>query len=166
MATITHKGTPIHTDGDLPEVGSKLPDFTLTDATLRDVSLSEWTGKKKLISIFPSIDTPVCAKSTKKFNDLAREHGNIVMLMVSADLPFAQTRFCKEEALDNVQVLSTMRSTEFARNYGVGITDGPMAGLTARAILVADENNTVLHSELVPEIGKEPDYDAALRALR
>lgn len=166
MATIKLKGTPVHTEGDIPAVGSRLPDFRLTDDKLRDVSLSEWAGKKKLISIFPSIDTPVCALSTRKFNDLARERDDTVMLMVSADLPFAQSRFCKEEALDNVQVLSTLRSEEFARNYGVGIKDGPMAGLTARAILVADENDIVLHSELVPEIGNEPDYEAALGALR
>ena len=165
MATITLKGSPVHTEGDLPSVGSKLPDFRLTDAKLRDVSLSEWTGKKKLISIFPSIDTPVCALSTRKFNDFAKDRSDAVMLMVSADLPFAQSRFCREESLDDVHVLSTMRSPEFARNYGVCLVDGPMAGLTARALIVADENNTVLHSQLVPEIGKEPDYDPAIKAL-
>lgn len=166
MATITLKGNTIHTAGDLPSVGRRLPDFQLTDANLRDVTLAEWTGKKKLISIFPSIDTPVCALSTKKFNDYASDRDDTVMLMVSADLPFAQSRFCKEEKLKHVHVLSTMRSEEFARNYGVGITDGPMAGLTARALLVADENNMVLHAELVPEIGNEPDYDAAVKALQ
>ncbi|CAN5223713.1 thiol peroxidase [soil metagenome] len=165
MATITLKGNPVQTTGDLPEVGSRLPDVRLTDSELRDVTLAEWAGKKKLISIFPSIDTPVCALSTKKFNDYASEHEDTVMLMVSADLPFAQSRFCKEEKLEHVHVLSTMRSEDFANNYGVGIKDGPMAGLTARALLIADENNMVLHSELVPEIGEEPDYDAALRAL-
>ncbi|MGH8494694.1 MAG: thiol peroxidase [Gammaproteobacteria bacterium] len=165
MATVTLKGNTVQTTGELPSVGTRLPDFQLTDANLRDVSLSEWEGKKKLISIFPSIDTPVCALSTKKFNDYARKHADTVMLMVSADLPFAQTRFCKDERLENVHVLSTMRAADFAKNYGVGIVDGPMAGLTARALLVADENNMVLHSELVPDIGNEPDYDAAMKAL-
>lgn len=165
MASVTLKGNPVKTSGELPSVGARLPDFQLTDENLRDVSLSEWEGKKKLISIFPSIDTPVCALSTKKFNDFARQHEDTVMLMVSADLPFAQSRFCKDEKLGSVHVLSTMRSPDFARNYGVGIVDGPMAGLTARALLVADENNMVLHSELVSEIGNEPDYDAAMKAL-
>lgn len=165
MATITLKGNEIHTAGELPRVGSKAPDFTLTDRELNDVSLSRWMGKKKLISIFPSIDTPVCALSTKKFNDYARTHDDTVMLMVSADLPFAQKRFCSDEGLDNVVPLSTMRSKDFGRNYGVEISDGPMAGITARAVVVLDENDTVVHSELVPEIGEEPDYQAALKAL-
>lgn len=165
MATITLKGNEIHTAGELPRVGSKAPDFTLTDRELNDVSLSRWMGKKKLISIFPSIDTPVCALSTKKFNDYARTHDDTVMLMVSADLPFAQKRFVSDEGLDNVVPLSTMRSKDFGRNYGVEISDGPMAGVTARAVVVLDENDTVVHSELVPEIGEEPDYQAALKAL-
>ncbi len=165
MATITLQGNEIHTSGELPRVGSKAPDFTLTDSDLNDVSLSRWMGKKKLVSIFPSIDTPVCAASTKKFNDYAREHDDTVMLMVSADLPFAHKRFCGAEDLENVHSLSTMRSGDFARNYGVLIADGPLAGLTARAVIVLDENDTVVHSELVPEIGQEPDYEAALKAL-
>jgi thioredoxin-dependent peroxiredoxin len=165
MATITLQGNEIHTAGEFPRVGSKAPDFTLTGRDLNDVSLSRWMGKKKLVSIFPSIDTPVCALSTRKFNDYARTHDDTVMLMVSADLPFAHKRFCGDEGLGNVVSLSTMRSADFARSYGVQIADGPLAGLTARAVLVLDENDTVVHAELVPEIGQEPDYEAALKAL-
>lgn len=165
MATITLHDNEIHTSGDLPRVGSKAPDFTLTGRDLNDVSLGNWTGKRKLISIFPSIDTPVCALSTRKFNEYARENPDAVMLMVSADLPFAQKRFCGDEGLENVQTLSTFRSDDFGRNYGVLIEDGPLQGLMARGVVVVDENDTVVHSELVPEIGQEPDYDAALKAL-
>ena len=165
MATITLRGKEIHTAGELPRVGSKAPDFTLTDKDLRDVGLSEWTGRKKLFSIFPSIDTPVCALSTKKFNEYARDHEDTVMLMISADLPFALGRFCNSERLANVVSLSSMRDRDFAEDYGVLIEDGPFAGLMARAIVVLDENDTVVHSELVSEIGQEPDYAAALKAL-
>ncbi|UCC13654.1 MAG: thiol peroxidase [Gammaproteobacteria bacterium] len=165
MATITLHDNEIHTSGDLPRVGSKAPDFTLTDGDLNDVSLGQWVGKKKLLSIFPSVDTPVCAVSTRKFNDFALEHDDTVMLMISADLPFAQKRFCGADELERIISLSTMRAPEFARNYGVLIEDGPLAGLCARAVVVLDENDTVVHSELVPEIGQEPDYDAALKAL-
>ena len=165
MATITLQGNEIHTAGEFPRVGSKAPDFTLTDRDLNDVALSRWMGKKKLLSIFPSIDTPVCATSTRKFNDYARTHDDTVMLMISADLPFAHKRFCGDEGLDNVVTLSTMRSDDFARGYGVQIADGPLTGLTARAVVVLDENDTVVHAELVPEIGEEPDYEAALKAL-
>ena len=165
MATITLHDNEIHTSGDLPKVGSKAPDFTLTNGDLNDVSLGEWVGKKKLLSIFPSVDTPVCALSTRKFNDYAREHPDTVMLMVSADLPFAQKRLCGADGLENVIPLSTMRSPEFGSNFGVMIEDGTLAGLCARAVLVLDENDTVVHAELVPEIGHEPDYDAALKAL-
>ncbi len=164
MATITLKGNEIHTNGELPKVGAKAPDFTLTDRDLKDISLDRFAGRRKLLNIFPSVDTPVCALSTKKFNDHAREHEDVVMLMISADLPFAQARFCGNEQLNNVQTLSTMRS-EFPRDYGVLIEDGPMAGLTARAVMVLDENNTVVHTQLVPEIAEEPDYEAALKAL-
>ncbi|MFU8896077.1 MAG: thiol peroxidase [Gammaproteobacteria bacterium] len=165
MSTITLQGNEIHTAGEFPRVGGKAPDFTLTDRELNDVSLSRWMGKKKLLSIFPSVDTPVCAESTRKFNEYARTHEDTVMLMISADLPFAQKRFCGDEGIDNVLTLSTMRSSDFARSYGVLIADGPFAGLTARAVLVLDENDTVVHSELVPEIADEPDYEAALKAL-
>ncbi len=163
--TITLQGNEIHTSGDFPKMGGKAPDFTLTDRDLTDVSLGMWMGKKKVLSIFPSVDTPVCALSTKKFNEYAREHDDTLMLMISADLPFAQKRFCGDEGLDNVLTLSTMRNHDFARNYGVLIADGPMAGLTARAVVVLDENDTVVHAELVGEIADEPDYEAALKAL-
>lgn len=165
MATITLKGNEIHTAGDIPVVGGKAPDFQLTNGDLQEVSVADFSETKKLLSIFPSVDTPVCAMSTKKFNDYAREHEDTVMLMISADLPFAQKRFCGDEGLENVHVLSTMRAPAFAKNYGVELVDGPLRGLTARAIVVLDENNTVLHSELVPEIAQEPDYEAALKAL-
>jgi thiol peroxidase len=165
MATITLHDNEIHTRGDLPRIGAKAPDFSLTDKNLSNVSIVEWTGRKKLLSIFPSVDTPVCALSTRKFNDYARENEDTVMLMISADLPFAQKRFCGAEELDNVITLSTMRSPDFPKNYGVLIEDGPLAGLTARAVVVLDENDTVVHAELVGDIGDEPDYDAALKAL-
>ena len=165
MATITVQGNEIHTAGELPRVGSKAPDFTLTNRDFNDLPLSHWMGKKKLLSIFLSIDTAVCAASTRKFNDYARTHDDTVMLMISSDLPFALKRFCGEEGLENVIPLSTMRSDDFARSYGVLIADGPLTGLTARAVLVLDENDTVVHAELVPEIGHEPDYEAALKAL-
>ncbi len=165
MATITLKGNEIHTAGDLPVVGGKAPDFQLTNGDLQEVSVADFSKTKKLLNIFPSIDTPVCAISTKKFNDYAREHDDTVMLMISADLPFAQKRFCGAEELENVQTLSTMRAPAFAKNYGVELVDGPLRGLTARAVVVLDENNTVLYSELVPEIAQEPDYEAALKAL-
>lgn len=165
MATITLKGSEIHTAGEFPRVGGKAPDFTLTDRDFNDVSLSRWMGKKKVLSIFLSIDTAVCAASTRKFNDFARTHDDTVMLMISSDLPFAHKRFCGDEGLENVVTLSTVRSDDFARAYGVLISDGPLAGLTARAVIVVDENDTVVHAELVPEIGQEPDYEAALKAL-
>ena len=165
MATITLKGTEIHTNGELPRPGDAAPDFNLVNADLGDVSLATYKGKRKLLSIVPSLDTPVCATSTKKFNDTAREKPDAVFLMIAADLPFAMSRFCKAEGTDNVVTLSMMRSRKFAKDYGVLIEDGPLAGITARAIVVIDENDKVIHSELVPEIAQEPDYDAAIAAL-
>jgi thiol peroxidase len=165
MAKITLKGNAINTNGALPKVGSKAPDFKLTTQELQDVSLQDFKGRKKLISIFPSIDTPVCALSTKKFNDYAREHGEVVMLMVAADLPFALSRFCGHEGLENVRPLSMMRDRSFAEDYGVLITDGPLAGITARAVVVVDGDDNVVYAEMVPEIAQEPDYNAALKAL-
>ena len=132
---------------------------------LENVSLSDFTGKKKLLNIVPSLDTPVCATSTRKFNETASKHPNTVVLIVSADLPFAQGRFCTVEGLENVIALSTMRSPAFATDYGVLIEDGPLAGITARAVVVLDENDKVIYSELVPEIAQEPDYEKALAAL-
>ena len=165
MATITLQGNEIHTNGDLPKAGDDAPDFSLVNAELGDVSLATYQGKKKLLSIVPSLDTPVCATSTKKFNDTAKEKSDAVFLMISADLPFAMSRFCTVEGTDNVIALSMMRSRNFAKDYVVLIEDGPLAGITARAIVVIDENNKVIHSELVPEIAQEPDYDAALALI-
>lgn len=165
MATITLKGTEIHTIGKLPAIGGKAPDFVLVDGDLNDVSLATYAGKKKLLNIVPSLDTPTCALSTKKFNETAGDYGNTVFLMVSADLPFAMGRFCSTEGTSDVIPLSMMRSRNFAKDYGVLIEDGPLAGITARAIVVIDENDNVVYTELVSEIADEPDYDKAKAAL-
>ena len=165
MATITLKGNEIHTNGELPAVGSPAPDFHLVDKDLNDVHLSDFKGKKKLLNIVPSLDTPVCATSTRKFNEAAAGRDDVVMLVISADLPFAMGRFCGAEGVDKVIPLSMMRSRNFAKDYGVLIEDGPLAGITARAIVVIDENDKVVYTELVPEIAQEPDYDKALAAL-
>ncbi|MEF8793717.1 thiol peroxidase [Thiohalorhabdus sp.] len=165
MAKVTLKGDPIHTSGELPEVGQAAPDFTLVDQDLAERSLADFAGKKKLLNIVPSLDTPVCAESTRRFNDYAASHDDTVMLIISADLPFAQKRFCGNEGLDNVVPLSMMRDKAFARDYGVLLEDGPFAGVTARAVVVLDENDRVAYRQLVPEIADEPDYDEALQAL-
>ncbi|MEE9551497.1 MAG: thiol peroxidase [Gammaproteobacteria bacterium] len=165
MATITLQGNEIHTNGDIPTVGSKAPDFVLADGDLNNVSLDTYKGKKKLLNIVPSLDTPVCATSTKKFNDAAKEKSDAVFLMISGDLPFAMSRFCSAEGTDNVIPLAMMRSRNFAKDYGVLIEDGPLEGITARAVVVIDEDDNVVYSELVPEIAQEPDYDKALAAL-
>jgi thiol peroxidase len=166
MAKIALGGSPINTNGDLPKVGAAAPDFKLTDGDLNDVSLANFKGKQKLLNIVPSLDTPVCATSTKKFNEHSAKYPNTVMLIISADLPFAMKRFCTAEHTDKVKTLSMMRDRHFAKDYGVLITDGPLAGITARAIVVIDENDKVKHVELVPEIKQEPNYDAALAALK
>jgi thioredoxin-dependent peroxiredoxin len=166
MANITLKGNPFHTCGNLPTVGSKAPDFVLVDGKLANKSLADFAGKKKLLSIVPSLDTPVCAMSTKKFDEHAKAHPDTVMLMISADLPFAQGRFCTAEGATNVVPLSLMRSRKFAEDYGVLIEDGPLAGVTARAVVVLDQNNKVVHSELVSEVAQEPNYEKALAALK
>ena len=165
MAKITLHGNASNTNGELPAVGSQAPDFSLVDGELNDVRLSNYAGKKKLLNIVPSLDTPVCATSTKQFNESAAGRDDVVMLVISADLPFAQGRFCTAESVDKVVPLSMMRSRNFAKDYGVLITDGPLAGITARAIVVLDENDKVVYTELVPEIAQQPDYDAALAAL-
>jgi len=165
MASITLKGSTISTNGELPAVGSDAPNFKLVDSSLADLTLADFAGKKKLLNIVPSLDTPVCATSTKKFNDYASAHSDAVMLMISTDLPFAMSRFCNAEGADNVISLSLMRSKAFAKDYGVLIQDGPLAGITARAVVVLDADNKVLYTELVPEIAQEPDYDAAIAAL-
>lgn len=165
MATVTLRGNTIHTHGELPAKGDQAPDFKLVNVDLKDVSLREFAGKRKILNIFPSVDTPTCALSVKAFNDHARKHPDVVMLQVSADLPFAQSRFCGNEGLDNVVALSMMRDRQFAEDYGTLISDGPLAGISARAVVVLDENDKVLYAELVPEIGQEPDYQAALKAV-
>jgi thiol peroxidase len=147
-------------------VGDKVHSFMLVDKDLNDVSLSKFEGKRKVLSIVPSLDTPVCAQSTRVFNEQASNLPNTVVLVISADLPFAQARFCGAEGLDGVVTLSAMRGRDFAKDYGVMITDYPLAGLMARAVIVLDENDTVLHAQLVPEIAQEPDYDAALAVLK
>lgn len=163
---VTLAGNPITVNGAFPKIGASAPDFSLVNKDLKDVSLKDFAGKKKVISIVPSLDTPVCAKSTRVFNEKAAAMPDTVVLVVSADLPFAMGRFCSTEGLANVVTLSTMRGGEFKRNYGVDITSGPLAGVTARAVLVLDENDVVRHAELVPEIKQEPDYGAALAALK
>lgn len=165
MATITLQGNEIHTNGDLPAIGDKAPDFVLVDKDLKNISLDEYVGKKKLLNIVPSLDTPVCATSTKKFADFAAERSDVVILIISADLPFAMSRFCTSENVDSVVTLSMMRDKSFAEDYGVLIQDGPLAGITARAVVVLDADNDITYSQLVGEIAEEPDYDAALKAL-
>ena len=166
MAQIKLRGNPINTNGDVPKPGSKAPDFHLTAADLSDVTLATYKGKKKLLNIVPSLDTPTCALSTKKFNEHAKGRNDVAMLIVSADLPFAQKRFCSAENTNTVVTLSMMRDRTFAKDYGVLIQDGPLKGITARAVVVIDENDIVKHAELVPEIAQEPNYDAALAALK
>ncbi|MCG5508881.1 thiol peroxidase [Ectothiorhodospira lacustris] len=165
MTRITLQGNPINTCGDLPKVGSAAPAFTLVDKELNDVNLSDFSGRKKILYITPSLDTGLCALSTKKFNDWVGDRDDVVVLVVSADLPFAQGRFCGAENVDKVKTLSMMRSRNFAKDYGVLIVDGPLAGITARAVLVLDAHDHVVYTELVPEIAQEPDYDAAYAAL-
>lgn len=164
MATLTFQGNPLHTSGELPVVGNKAPDFILVNSKLQDVTLASYVGKKKIITIVPSLDTPTCAASTRKFNEKAASLDNTVVLVVSADLPFAQCRFCEVEGLKDVTALSTFRSA-FADDYGVKLMDTILAGLTARAIVIIDENDTVIYTQLVSELANEPDYESALAAL-
>ncbi len=165
MATVTLEGETLNVGGHFPQVGETGHSFMLVDKDLKDVSLSEFAGKRKVLSIVPSIDTPVCATSTRVFNQRASEMNNTVVLVISADLPFAQSRFCGAEGLDKVIMLSTMRGRDFHKDYGVMITDPPLSGLMARAVIILDEKDRVIHTELVPEITQEPDYDAAIAAL-
>lgn len=164
MATITLKGNEIHTNGTLPEVGTAAPEFSLAGADLSNKSLADFAGQRKVLNVFPSVDTPVCALSVKAFNAQAASKDNTVVLNVSADLPFALKRFCGAEGIEGAVTLSSFRSN-FAQVYGLEITDGPLAGLCSRAVLVLDENNNVVYTEQVPEIAQEPNYEAALNAL-
>lgn len=163
--TVTLGGNPIEVSGSFPASGDQAPAFSLVGKDLADVTLASLAGKRKILNIFPSIDTPTCATSVRKFNEKASGLNNTVVLCVSADLPFAQARFCGAEGLDRVVTLSTMRGREFLEAYGVALSDGPLAGLAARAVVVLDGDDKVLHSELVAEIKDEPNYDAALKSL-
>ncbi|WP_373780246.1 thiol peroxidase [Neisseria dentiae] len=164
MAQVTLQGNPVEVGGAFLQQGQNAPDFQLTAGDLSEKTLADFAGKRKILNIFPSVDTGVCAKSVRTFNEKAAGLDNAVVLCISADLPFAQARFCGAEGIDNVVMLSTFRSG-FARDYGVAIDSGALKGLTARSVVVLDENNRVLHSELVGEIANEPDYAAALAAL-
>lgn len=165
MATVTLGGNPTHTNGELPKIGSKAPEFKLVDANLGEISLSSFEGQNVILNIFPSVDTSTCATSVRTFNKLASELPNTKVLCISRDLPFAQKRFCGAEGIDNVINLSDFRDASFAKDYGVLLTDGALNGLHARAIVVVDANGVVKHTELVAEIANEPNYDNALQAL-
>ena len=164
-STINFKGSPISVTGTFPAPGTTAPAFSLVAGDLSDVSLDAYAGQTKVLNIFPSVDTGTCAASVRKFNELAAGLSNTVVLCVSADLPFAQARFCGAEGLSNVVTLSTMRGQEFLAAYGVAIAEGPLAGVAARAVVVVDGDNQVIYSELVSELTSEPDYDAAIKAL-
>tara|TARA_B100001063_G_scaffold176326_1_gene165263 strand:+ start:788 stop:1288 length:501 start_codon:yes stop_codon:yes gene_type:complete len=166
MAKITLKGNEVNTNSDIVAKGSIAPDFILVDSDLQDVNLSSFDGKNKILSIVPSLDTPVCQKSTLVFNEKVAGLDDTVMLIVSSDLPFAMKRFCSSESLANVMPVSMMRSRNFAKDYGVLLVDGPLSGITTRAIVTISKDNKVLHSELVTEIADEPNYQAALDSIK
>lgn len=165
MHRITFQGKSYETYGELPSIGSRAPDFSLVNTDLRDVSFANFMGKRKVLNIFPSIDTPVCAKSVIVFDKIAENHEDVAMLMASYDLPFAHARFQQEHSLTRVVGLSAIRHAGFGENYGVQIVQGPLAGMFSRAVVVLDENNTVVYREQIEDIGSEPDYVAAFRAL-
>ena len=162
MATVKFKGSDVHSNGKLPEIGSIAPDFTLVDAGLQEIHLSDYKGKRVLLNIFPSLDTSTCATSVRKFNKWVSEKDNIVVLCISKDLPFAQSRFCGAEGLENVITASDFRYNTFATDYGVLLTDGPLKGLMARSVVALDENGKVLYTEQVAEITNEPNYDISV----
>ena len=166
MEKITFKGTPVHTYGKLPKVGSQAPCFTLTRSDLTELYCHDLKGRRIVLNIFPSLDTSVCATSVRKFNELAASLDNTTVVAISKDLPFAQSRFCTTEGIDNVIPVSAFRSAEFGKDYGVELIDGPLAGLLSRAVVVLDESGQIIYEELVPEITHEPDYDAAVKALK
>lgn len=166
MASVTLQGNTVNLNSDLPTIGSQAPDFVLTAQDLSDKTLKDFAGKKKILNIVPSLDTGTCALSTKKFNEKIAQYENTIVLVISADLPFAQDRFCKTEGTDKVITLSMMRSRTFAENYGVLIVDGPLKGIASRAVVVLDESDKVIYTELVSEIVNEPDYDKALEAVK
>lgn len=164
MAITAFKGNPTQTNGELPAIGSDAPDFALVAIDMSEKGLADFAGKKKILSINPSYDTPVCQVAARTFNERAAGLDDVVVLMVSADLPFAQKRFCSAEGIEDVVPLSTFRAS-FLKDYGVELIDGPLKGVSARAIVVLDENDKVIHTELVPDITQEPNYDAALAAV-
>jgi len=164
VAEITLKGNPIHTSGELPPVGATAKDFVLVSQDLAEVALSSFAGKRKVLNIFPSVDTKVCATSLKTFYNKLKSRDDVVVLNISADLPFAFKRFCGAEGVENAHTLSTFRST-FADDYGLKMVDGPLKGLCSRSVVVLDAHNKVIYTEQVPEIGQEPNYDAAIAAL-
>lgn len=166
MSNVTLGGHAVTLAGNFPKVGDTAPDFNLVAGSLKDKTLAAFEGKRKVLNIVPSLDTPTCATSTRKFNEAAASLENTQVLVISGDLPFAQGRFCTTEGLKNVFALSAFRDAAFKKNYGVEIVDGPLAGLTARAVVILDESNKVIYTQLVPEIKDEPDYDAALAALK
>jgi thioredoxin-dependent peroxiredoxin len=165
-SSVTLKGNPVDVAGNLPKIGSTAPNFNLVDKALADVTLETYAGKRKVLNIFPSVDTPTCAASMRAFNKHAASLNNTVVINISADLPFAQTRFCAAEGIENVVNLSTMRGRDFLMNYGVLLFTSKLAGLAARAVIVIDEKNIIKYIELVPEIANEPNYDSALAALK
>lgn len=165
MAKITFKGNPVNTSGNLPQTGTQAPDFSLVKGDLSEAKLSDFKGKNVVLNIFPSIDTGVCAASVRKFNKDASTLNNTVVLCISADLPFAASRFCAAEGLENVVTLSTFRNPSFAQDYGLLMTDGPLHGLLARSVVVVNAEGKVVHTELVPEIAQEPDYNSAINSI-
>ncbi len=165
MHQITYDGKSYRTYGELPSIGSRAPDVSLVNTDLQDVSLANFMGKRKVFNIFPSIDTPVCAKSVIVFNRIAANHDDVTMLMVSYDLPFAHARFHEQHSLTHVVGLSAIRHAGFGENYGVQIVEGPLSGMFSRAVVVLDENNTVVYRQQIADIGDEPDYIAAYKAL-
>lgn len=165
MASITLGGNPVHTNGELPQTGTKAPEFQLVKNDLSVVSLADFAGSKLVLNIFPSVDTGTCAASVRQFNQKAANLENTKVLCISRDLPFAQKRFCGAEGLENVVNLSDFKDGSFSKNYGLEITDGPLAGLSSRVVIVVDENGTIQYTEQVAEIADEPDYEAALSAL-
>lgn len=166
MAKVTFKGSTVNTHGELPKVGSKLPDFKLTKSDMSDVSLNDFKGKAIILNIVPSLDTGTCAASARAFNKKIKELRNAIVLTISRDLPFAQKRFCDAEGIDSVITLSALRSMDFGTSYGVTIVDSPLAGLFSRAVLVADTSGKILYTEQVAEIANEPNYDEALKAAK
>lgn len=166
MAQVTLRGNPVQTIGNLPAVGEAAPGFTLVDKELQEVTLAAYAGQKVVLNIFPSVDTPTCAMSVRRFNADIEKTANAVAVCVSMDLPFAHARFCGAEGLEKIVSASAFRNAEFGEHYGVRFTDGPLKGLFARAVVVVDANGRVVYNQLVPEIAEEPDYEAALQALQ